>query len=193
MIKLSGRASSYAWRFGMSVKADVAGMELEKLQEEHGKLTPAIVVNAARTEDNPLHPLFDWQDKTAAEAYRHQQAAYILRNLQINYIRKDSETDEPQMRRMRVYLNVKEKSVDGGDDDGDDLEDGDELPAPKRVYLSSVSVFQDPHYRSSMLGQAKRELETWRNRYAAFQEFDSVIREIDVVMKMLVTEVKAAA
>jgi hypothetical protein len=193
MIKLSGRTSSYAWRFGMSVKADVAGMELEKLQEEHGKLTPAIVVNAARTEDNPLHPLFDWQDKTAAEAYRHQQAAYILRNLQINYIRKDSETDEPQMRRMRVYLNVKEKSVDGGDDDGDDLEDGDELPAPKRVYLSSVSVFQDPHYRSSMLGQAKRELETWRNRYAAFQEFDSVIREIDVVMKTLVTEVKAAA
>lgn len=188
MIRLHGRTSSYAWRWGMSVKAEVAGAELEKLQEENGRLTPAIVVGAAKADDNPLHPLFDWNDQTAAESYRHQQAAFILRNLRINYIRKDSETDEPEMRQMRALVNVEQTPSD------EDEEEGDGKPVePQRVYLSSVVAFQNPQYRDYTLKQAKRELETWRNRYAAFKEFDSVIREIDAMMRALVTEVKAAA
>ena len=48
-----------------------------------GKLTPTSVVALARNKNNPLHSLFDWNDKVAAAKYRLAQARSIITSFQI--------------------------------------------------------------------------------------------------------------
>ena len=50
----------------------------EMSQENGGKLTPELLFEDARNPDSPLHPQFDWDDSTAAEKYRIQQARNLL-------------------------------------------------------------------------------------------------------------------
>lgn len=40
---------------------------LEDLRRRDGLLQPAAVVEDARDESSPLHPLFEWDDRKAAE------------------------------------------------------------------------------------------------------------------------------
>lgn len=42
----------------------------EVAKNEGGRLTPGAVVSAARSQNHPLHPHFEWDDRVAAEAYR---------------------------------------------------------------------------------------------------------------------------
>jgi len=55
--------------------------ELKSLERD-GKLYPADVVNAARSPSSPLHPYFDWDDSSAAEKYRLDQARALIRSVQ---------------------------------------------------------------------------------------------------------------
>ena len=168
----------------MPVKAEIVGAELEAIQEEHGELLPDTIVAAAKPESSPLHKLFTWDDAIAGELYRRNEARYILRNLRIDYIRKeDQNEEEPRVLKVRAFVNVPEEQ-----------DEEEEAPAqPRRVYLSTAMALRNPQHRDYVLKTAKAELETWRNRYAAFREFDGIIREIDKALKTLTTEVKAAA
>ena len=187
-MKLVGPSSSYTWRWGMPVKAEVVGAELEKLQEEHGGLTPVVLVDAARAEDNPLHRLFIWDDTVAGEKYRQIQAGYVLRNLKIQYIRKEEqEKEEPRVLRVQAFVNVKQGT------DAEQTDADDEPAETQRVYLHASVAFQDPQHRKYLLARAKSDLAAWRTRYAILQEFDDVVKEIDRTLKTLTTEVKAAA
>lgn len=183
MIKLSPRNSSYAWCWNMAVKAEIVGAELEKIQEEHGEIVPATVVATARATDNPMHKLFTWDDAVAGEKYRHTEAQFILRNLRINYVRKEEDEQEPRILTVRAFVNIETQETD----------EDNEPTEGRRVYLSTSVAFQNPQHRAYVLKTAREELETWRNRYAALREFDGVIREIDKALKALTTEVKAAA
>ncbi len=185
MIRLSPRTSTYAWKWTMPVSAEIVGQELEAIQEEHGELTPDAIVDAARPDSNPLHKLFTWDDTVAGQLHRRNEARLILRNLRIEYTRKEDEgEDEPRVMKVRAFVNVPEAKD----------EDEEDTPAqPRRVYLSTSIALKNPQQRDYVLKTARAELETWRNRYAAFREFDSVIREIDKTLKTLTTEVKAAA
>ena len=54
--------------------------ELEALSQRHkNTLTPKTVVNAARDPKSSLHCKFEWNNTKAAEAYRLEQAACIIR------------------------------------------------------------------------------------------------------------------
>jgi len=55
--------------------------ELKSLERD-GRLLPADVVNAARPTNSPLHPHFDWDDSSAAEKYRLDQARTLIRSVQ---------------------------------------------------------------------------------------------------------------
>jgi hypothetical protein len=189
MIKLQGRQSSYSWRWNMAVKAEVVGSKLEEIQEEHGEITPRLVLDDARSETSELHRLFTWDDAVAGEKYRLNQASYILRNLRIDYVRSDDKDDEPQTRQVRGTVSIPRILMDA-ENDTDDEEDKHKS---RRVYLTTSVAFRSPEKRTYILSQARNELEIWRNRYAALREFDGVIREIDKALKTLTTEIKAAA
>lgn len=78
---------TYVYRDGTrsgGVTALVAGAELERIRLAHdGQLLPEAVVEEARPEDAPLHPVFEWDDAVAGELYRLNQARYFIRCVRI--------------------------------------------------------------------------------------------------------------
>lgn len=81
------------------VTPEVVGQELQRIHEEEGTLKPQFVVNAARPEEAPLHPAFEWNDLVAGERYREVQARSLIKTVQI----QSSEDSQP---RDPVYVNV---------------------------------------------------------------------------------------
>lgn len=103
--------TTYAFRNGFfgvidraAITAQVAGEELERIREEHGTLTPPLVVDEARPEDAPLHPVFEWNNETAAEQYRLVQARTLIRTVEIIKAENDQVTTSP------AYVNVRAES-----------------------------------------------------------------------------------
>lgn len=62
---------------------------LAAIEQKHGRLTPALVVQEARDEAHPLHDKFTWDDSAAAIQWREQQAREIIRNARIEVTVKD--------------------------------------------------------------------------------------------------------
>lgn len=57
--------------------------ELQALYNQHGKLTPNLVVEAAQDEDSLLHSYFEWDDEKAGGAYRLWQARQLIRTVRV--------------------------------------------------------------------------------------------------------------
>lgn len=53
------------------------------LHRQHGTLTPELVVEDARSEDSPLHDLFEWDPAKAALAHWHDVARALIRNVRV--------------------------------------------------------------------------------------------------------------
>lgn len=66
--------------------SEPARTHLERLYVQHGELTTEAVVTAARAVGSPLHRYFEWDDSRAAEAYRHEQAAALIRRVQVRVL-----------------------------------------------------------------------------------------------------------
>lgn len=60
--------------------------ELEKLTRPDGRLSPRDVARAARPEDHPLHPYFEWDDREAAESHRVQQARELIHRVRVSVV-----------------------------------------------------------------------------------------------------------
>ena len=79
---------------------------LQRIQEQHGHLTAEVTVNEARNPDSPLHPHFDWDDATAAEKHRLEQARALIRSVKIQVT-----TDE---RKVSTVCYVRDPDTDHG-------------------------------------------------------------------------------
>ncbi len=67
----------------MTVKDEVAAV-LRKLAEKNGGvLTPDAVVAEAKSPKSVLHDQFDWDDKSAAQQHRIEQARRLIRSVRI--------------------------------------------------------------------------------------------------------------
>ena len=60
-------------------KVDVYLAEIERLEDENGRITKEFIVAAAKKKSSPLHDYFDWDDKKAAHKHRLEQAGELLR------------------------------------------------------------------------------------------------------------------
>lgn len=99
-------AITYNFRRGAeieSIDAQTAGEELARITEQHGGLTPAVVVDESRPDDAPLHPAFEWDDAVAAELHRQFQADTLIKAVQV--VRKKDEPDEPVFVKVRSARN----------------------------------------------------------------------------------------
>lgn len=59
-------------------KQVVVDKALDALYQKKGKLTAAIVLEAATPESHPLHRFFEWNDSKAAEQHRMAQAYALI-------------------------------------------------------------------------------------------------------------------
>lgn len=127
--------------------------ELQRIYDEHGRLTPAIVVDEARARTHPLHGRFEWDNKVAGEAWRRQQAHELIRSVRVVY-REATDTDPA--------ADVREWHAVRG-------EDG-------HTYEPARKVAEDPLIAAMVLRDMEREWKALYRRYGNMQQFLELVR-----------------
>lgn len=126
--------------------------QLEAIREKHGYLDPQLVVDEARPKAHPLHDRLDWNDKSAGEAYRREQAHALIRSVRVAYVANDRPMS------ARAYLAV---------------------PRPEHkqpTYEPTEEVMRDEFTRTLVLSQMEREWRAMQARYGDLIEFGDMIR-----------------
>jgi len=127
---------------------------LQAVHDEHGDLTPRLVVDTARDPRHPLHTRFEWDDTVAAERYRLDQAGQLLR---VTF-----RPDPTQPTHLRAFVAVK----------GEDSHQSSYVPTEK--------AFADPFTRTLVLRAMEREWRTFKKRWSDHTQFaDMIRREIE--------------
>lgn len=144
----------YKWQgFSHKVDAQTVGEELEKIIAEKGAFTPKDLVDRARSDSSPIHNLFEWDDRKAAEAHREHTAAQVICCLVV--VKEES---KPQ----KVYVNIVEKA-----------------PTKQGLYVTLKKAMEDNRSREVVLRNALGELNAFRHKYSTLSELADVFREID--------------
>lgn len=123
--------------------------ELQNIYEQNQKLTPALVVDAARDPDHALHGRFEWDDEKAGEKFRLHQARQLIRSVRIRVL---DEEDPGKNFDVRAYQMV--RTSDG-----------------TTSYQPSAAVAQDAFASRLILAHMEREWRALRDRYEHFREF----------------------
>jgi hypothetical protein len=128
---------------------------LTRCYEQHGELTPQIVVDEARPKTAPLHNRFEWDDKIAGEAYRCSQAAELIRSVRITF--SDESTGERKFVRAFHSLHQSGDAERGG-------------------YAPTEEILQDA-LATKILQQAfKREIADLKRKYGHLEDFIAWVR-----------------
>jgi hypothetical protein len=139
---------------GPQVAAQIVGEALEAIERRNGgRVTPQLIVAAARAEDTVLHAVFEWDDTVAGELYRESQAGSLVRAVNVKYL------GGPEQEPRRAYI-----SVVVGDD--------------KPAYLARLTVLGDPELRSQAEQKALQEIDGWQRRYEELREDSEVLQPI---------------
>jgi hypothetical protein len=144
----------------MDEKMQKVTEELEKIEAEHKAVSVDLVLRAARRKGSPLHDRFEWDDTVAAQRYREQQAAQLIRAWYA--VRIVSTQQEPV--RVRAVL---------------------PLPGGEATYLSRDKVLggDRPDARALFVHRLYTDLLAWCNETVDVEEFQHlrkmILRELD--------------
>jgi hypothetical protein len=127
--------------------------ELLAVHQQHGKLTPQLVVDTARDPEHPLHSRFEWNDAVAGESWRRQQAHELIRKAKVVY--READESQPE-KSVRAFVAIR-------------AEEG-------HVFDPVEEVAQDPFRRRLVLADMEREWKALLARYKQFEEFLSLVR-----------------
>lgn len=131
------------------VKKEIVAEVLKQISEREGVLKPKAVVNEARLESSPIHDLFDWDDSSAAEKYRENQAMHLIASVRVEY--NDKEVD--------AYYNIQLETV------------------PQKGYYSLDQVVSSEEIYQDVLRQAVKELKYWHDKYKQIKELAGLVDE----------------
>lgn len=86
--------AKYSWREGsrINLDPDIAGLEIERIYDKYGAITPDTIVSEAEDTASPLHQYFEWDDSAAAVEWRKQQGRLLLNNIQIKMVGESEPT-----------------------------------------------------------------------------------------------------
>lgn len=121
--------------------------ELQKIYDQHGQLTPELVVQVARPKAHPLHShVFDRGPKEAAEAWYRHRAHELIQTIRITY--RDN-NDKPLD--IRAWHAVRGETG--------------------YVYEPAEKIAQNEFQSRLVLQDMEREWRQLKNRYETFREF----------------------
>ena len=124
--------------------------QLQEIHSTHGTLTPTLVVEEARDEISPLHGHFDWNDTTAGESWRREQARHLIKSVRITY------SSDGEAQSVRAFQAINRKH-------------------PEPVYEPSEKIAADPALRQLVILQMEREWGAMFQRYSRFREFAQLV------------------
>lgn len=129
--------------------------QLQAIYDKHGRLTPQIVVDEARSKTHPLHAhVFDRPKGEAAEAWYRHRAHELITSISVKYA--DSKGKESS---VRAFLAVRTESPDNGG----------------YVYEPNERVAGDPFMQKLVLAEMERDWRTLKSRYEAHKEFWTLV------------------
>lgn len=140
-------------------QAQQYGERIEVIIEgQDGNITPDDVVKDAKDKRSPLHDFFEWNNTRAANLYRVDQARYLLRSIHV-VVKRDDDGDKEI--NIRAFYNVTD--------------------ADTRVYVPIQRVFSEEELRQQVIGQALKQLISWKGKYSQYKEFSPVVSAIEEV------------
>ena len=126
---------------------------LQAIYNQHGKLTPMLVVAAARDGDEVLSSRLEWDDSKAGEKYRLMQAADMIRSVKVVY----AETKEgPQT--CRAFTAVKQNDT------------------ATCNYMPTAEALADSFTSKLILKDAEREFRMFHARYRHLEQYRDILQ-----------------
>jgi hypothetical protein len=149
----------YKFREGsrFPVKPQPAGEELSRIADLNGgNLIPGAVRDESRSDDAYLHECFDWNDWTAAEAHREEQARRLIRSI----VSVERVPGEAEPRQVIAYVHV--RTAEG-----------------EPCYMTTARVMSDAELRSQAIADVLSLLNGVRRRYEHLDELRGIFEEVD--------------
>ena len=154
----------YHWKDrSYGVDAQTAGEVMERIEKRDGILTKESFLEESRPEDSPTHKCFEWDDTVAAEKWRLNQSRHIINGLVVKVVKVDGDEE-----RAPAYVNVS-------------MRDSHTDARYKNLHV----VMDKKEERQQVLKNALYELNTFRRKYAMWQELNGVFEAIRVAEREL--------
>lgn len=156
----------YGWKTGSCVKADAqkTGELCERLSVTEG-LSPESLLNANRAEGSLLHDEFEWNDGVAAEKYRLEQSAHIIRSIVI--VSRELEREEEEDAGQSNFVPVRAYFPVGS--------------TPGR-YENIATIAKDYDMRKRLLDDCLKDLRAFQRKYASLKE---IVNSIDAPISLI--------
>ena len=123
---------------------------LQAIYDQHGELTPELVLKAARSKTSALHRFFTWDKDDAADKWLLHQAHTLIQRVKIRVRTSPDETI-----RVRAFVH-----------------------APDRGYYIPTDEALTSASRDVVLEQALREIEALCRKYQHLIDWDAVLNAV---------------
>ena len=146
----------YDWKLPIyKISAQSAGEFIQNLADEHGEVTPELLLESARPEDSILHSCYEWDDAKAAEKYRLNQSKMIISNLIV--VSADNGQEMPQ---TNAFVTIKERNE-------------------KAAYVSIFRAMADRTTKEQVIKNASAEMAMFIKKY------ENIINVAELLEKVL--------
>ena len=145
------------WSLKDLYKADACKC-YEEIQQIGEEVRPEQVLDKARDSKTELHKCFDWDDSSAAEKYRLEQARSVIRHLIVVH-HDDSGDEDNAPVQFRVMLK-NDRKLDSG-------------------YKQTIVMVKDEDEYKKLLAQAYSELHSFKQKYSCLSELAEILALID--------------
>jgi hypothetical protein len=152
----------YQWGGSHSFKVDAqnVGEKIESIALRDGACAPYCLVEEAQDETSPLHPLFTWDETTAAVRWRTHEARRVINSLTVNVERGGEVVTAPAF----ISVGHTVKTQDAGEG-----------------YRPISVVVETPVFREEALDEALGRLKAMQKRYGAIKELAPIWQALDDV------------
>lgn len=135
---------------------------LQGIYDEHGELTPDLVVEVATDPGHPLHSRFVWDDTEAARRYRLVQASGLIRSVTVQV----SRSDDAAPVRVRAFVADHEMGQAAAPESD---------PPTSGRYRPVSEVVASDVLRTAWFRSLARDWQALKRRAGASQEFAAMV------------------
>jgi hypothetical protein len=133
--------------------------EIIEIQKDKG-LTAETILDEAKKKSSPLHNFFDWDNTTAGEKWRLQQARILINEIKVIVNSKE----------RYAFENVRITVCDQPEE-------------TTREYKPIMEILSKEEYRTQVIKQALENITYWKEKYSEYNELKPIFVSINKVKK----------